>query len=115
MYLKGNMFDIFWRNCGKNGIGTTIPERISLITIKILVIPVSFIVNKVMTWYKVITAVISRTPSINVIANNTNDSIEFGNDKQNGRGNNNANMVTGRTLKQALASLVDMIFEYHIL
>lgn len=115
MYLNGKKFEIVWRKSGKNTIGITKPDKISLIAIKILVTPTSFMVNNVKTWYRVIIEVIKNVPTVRVIINNMNDVKDAGRDKPIGFGNKNATIVTGSALKHTLARRVDITFEYHIL
>ena len=115
MYLKGKKFEIVWRKSGKKTIGITNPDKISLIAIKILVTPTSFIVNKVNTWYSVIIEVIKNVPTVRVSINKMNEIKDAGRDNPIGAGKRNATIVTGNALKHTLARRVDITFEYHIL
>ena len=115
MYLNGKKFEIVWRKSGKKTIGITNPDKISLIAIKILVTPTSFIVNKVNTWYRVIIEVIKNVPTVKVSINKMNEIKDAGRDSPIGAGKRNATIVTGNALKHTLARRVDITFEYHIL
>ena len=77
-YLNGRKSAIFWRNPGKNGIGTNPPEKRSAQAPKIVVIPFSSIVFKTMTLKNVITEAIRNIPTKMDIINNKNAGNELG-------------------------------------
>ena len=114
IYLNGKILEIFCKNSGKNGIGITNPERISVTTIKIFTIPFSSKVNKHIMWYKSIKNTIKNADRTKVTRKIKNRSGEIDKSNLKAFGKNDANKRTGKHLNVRLEILSPSILEVHI-
>ena len=114
IYWNGKIIDITCKNLGKNGIGTTTPDKRSAIATKIFTIPFSFIVFNTIIGYKVMIDVTSSVPTIKVKINNIKCIGDAGNDRLNGSGKRDVTNIRGIHLKETIANLLPRILKYHI-
>lgn len=106
--------DIVWRNFGKNGIGTTNPEKISDIVIITPTTPFSFNVWVVIIGYNETIAVISSVPAIIVSKNKMKCGNDAGSDILYGDGSSIRKTRNGTDLKRTFDNLSPIILKYHI-
>ena len=114
IYLNGKIFEIFCKNSGKNGIGITNPDRISVTTMNIFTIPFSSKVNKHIMWYKSIKNTIKKDDRTSVTKKIKNLSGVIDKSNLKAFGKQDANKRTGKHLNVRLENLSPRIFDVHI-